>query len=361
VVKSPNPSSTESELYGVSCTAANACEAVGRYQNSSGHDVTLAEKWNGTTWSVQKTPNPVGATSGNLDAVFCTAADACEAVGSSNSANDLFVGVTLAEVWNGTKWSIQTTPKPSTGTSSLNSLSCTAANACEAVGDYYRSQWFTLAEVWNGTKWSIQKTPKFAQVTGNTPLELSGVSCTAANACEAVGWYLKNLDYVPVAEKWNGTTWTVQTTPKPTGTTSSPLYGVSCTAANACEAVGQRVDGTNPNGVTLAEVWDRTKWSIQTAPRPARTGQSSLDAVSCTTAHACEAVGSDDYPDVVSTLAEVWNGIAWSVQTTPNPGPAESFLYGVSCTAANACEAVGYYPNSSGTLVTLVEAETPVG
>jgi hypothetical protein len=83
--------------------------------------------------------------------------------------------------------------------------------------------------------------------------------------------------------------------------------------------------------------------------------------VSCTTAHACEAVGSDDYPDVVSTLAEVWNGIAWSVQTTPNPGPAESFLYGVSCTAANACEAVGYYPNSSGTLVTLVEAETPVG
>jgi hypothetical protein len=29
VVKSPNPSSTESELYGVSCTAANACEAVG--------------------------------------------------------------------------------------------------------------------------------------------------------------------------------------------------------------------------------------------------------------------------------------------------------------------------------------------
>jgi hypothetical protein len=49
------------------------------------------------------------------------------------------------------------------------------------------------------------------------------------------------------------------------------------------------------------------------------------------------------------------------VVKSPNPSSTESELYGVSCTAANACEAVGYYPNSSGTLVTLVEAETPVG
>ncbi len=355
VVKSPDPSgATESILYGVSCTSARACEAVGYYMNSSDDTFTLAERWNGTTWSVQATPNPTGATSSSLDAVFCTAADACEAVGSSNSADDSFVDTTLAEVWNGATWSIQPTAEPSNGTSVLNSLSCTAAKACEAVGDYYNARWFTLAERWNGTSWSIQKTPEFANVTGNNFIELSGVSCTAAKACEAVGYYLKSLHYATVAEVWNGATWTVQTTPKPAGTTSIKLLGVSCSAAKACEADGQRIDGSNPDGVALAEVWNGAKWSVQAIRKPTLTSQSSLDAVSCRPADACEAVGSDDRPDPLSNLAEVRHGTTWSVQTTPNPGATES-LYGVSCTAANACEAVGYYVNRSGIPVTLVE------
>lgn len=42
----PNPSgATGSSLSGVSCTAATACTAVGDYGNSSGNDVTLAERY----------------------------------------------------------------------------------------------------------------------------------------------------------------------------------------------------------------------------------------------------------------------------------------------------------------------------
>jgi hypothetical protein len=51
----------ESRLLGVSCTSSTACIAVGYYKNSSEVVVPLAERWNGTEWKVQSTPNPAGA------------------------------------------------------------------------------------------------------------------------------------------------------------------------------------------------------------------------------------------------------------------------------------------------------------
>jgi hypothetical protein len=50
----------------VSCPSSTACEAVGSYDNSSGNLVTLAESWNGTDWTVQSTPDPTGATDNSL-------------------------------------------------------------------------------------------------------------------------------------------------------------------------------------------------------------------------------------------------------------------------------------------------------
>ncbi|MEA2314573.1 MAG: hypothetical protein QOI03_1265, partial [Solirubrobacteraceae bacterium] len=47
-----------SVLSGVSCTTASACTAVGYYVNSAGTRLTLAERWNGTSWATQTTPNP---------------------------------------------------------------------------------------------------------------------------------------------------------------------------------------------------------------------------------------------------------------------------------------------------------------
>ena len=58
----PNPSgATFSYLNGVSCTAATACIAVGYSRNSTGTDLALAERWNGSSWRIQPTPNPAGA------------------------------------------------------------------------------------------------------------------------------------------------------------------------------------------------------------------------------------------------------------------------------------------------------------
>jgi hypothetical protein len=83
---------------------------------------------------------------------------------------------TLAERWNGHKWSIQTTPNPSR-VSPLYGVFCTSANACIAVGGPQ-----ALAERWNGQVWSLQSLPQLGKYAA-----LGGVSCPAKSRCTAVG------------------------------------------------------------------------------------------------------------------------------------------------------------------------------
>jgi hypothetical protein len=74
------------------------------------------------------------------------------------------------------------------------------------------------------------------------------------SACKAVGFSIHGLGPLPLTETWNGTTWTIHQAPLPTGTRHGQLSGVSCTSATACTAVGQRKAGTTTG--TLAWVWN---------------------------------------------------------------------------------------------------------
>jgi hypothetical protein len=382
---------------------------VGNYFNSSGTELTLAERLSGTTWSVQSTPNPSGATLSALSGVSCTSGTACTGVGNYyNSAGNQ---LTLAERWNGTTWSIQTTPNPSgTTLTALSGVSCASGTACTAVGSYFNGAGtqLSLAEVWNGTAWSIQSTPNVSGATVTAPLgvscvaatggcfaagfstntggtrtplalgyfgaygwlivsapgpsgaaasSLSSVACPSSTACTGVGSSLNNTGaQVPVAEGWNGTSWSTQATPLPSGAKAGSLSGVSCTSPSACEAVGSYANSSGAT-VTLAESWNGTAWTIQASPNPNGATASSLSGVSCTSASACSAVGNTVINGTRVTLAEAWNGTSWAVQPTRNPTGQYSALVSVSCVASTGgCLAVGYYGNSAGTRVTLAEA-----
>ena len=66
------------------------------------------------------------------------------------SADSSGVQDTLAEAWDGTSWSVQTTPGPSGGQlPTLSGVACTTANGCTAVGDYatISGVFLTLVEV----------------------------------------------------------------------------------------------------------------------------------------------------------------------------------------------------------------------
>ena len=121
----------------MSCSAANACTAVGDY-GASGRVLTLAERWNGTSWAVQTTPDRIAAPDSYLSSISCTSATSCTATGSATQKSGTVKLSTLAEHWNGTSWHLAAPGAPFGAThSDLTGVSCQSASACMGVGWYY--------------------------------------------------------------------------------------------------------------------------------------------------------------------------------------------------------------------------------
>jgi hypothetical protein len=334
----PNPpGGTKVQLAAVSCASSTTCMAVGSYTNSANVSVTLAESWDGTSWTIRSTPNPTGGTGTELSGVSCTSSTACTAVGSFTDSTGKTS--TLAERWNGTQWAIQTSPNPSgAAQAELNAVSCASSTACIAVGTGSSG---SLAEHWDGVHWTIQ--PSHGD-------SLNGVSCTSATACTAVGVNANNT----LAERWNGTTWAIQSTP--TVDSYNVVSAVSCASATRCTAVGDYLyPGPRLHPYphfSFAQAWDGSAWTDESMQHP--TGDDVPQGVSCTSAAACAAVGfSADYYYANSALAQHWDGSAWTTQNTPSANGA--VLSGVSCTSETACTAVGSYIDGGGQQATLAE------
>src|SRR4029077_12910122 len=191
---SPNTSTTDDDvLTGVTCTSASDCWAVGYYDYYNNGTVakTLIEQWNGTSWSIVTSPNTSATDSDFLTGgVTCTSASDCWAVGYYEYYNNgSTVAKTLIEQWNGISWSIVTSPNknPQIGQNILDGVTCASASDCWAVGYYANGGSVTLVEQWNGTAWSIVASPNVAG--GGTQNVLNGVTCASASDCWAVGFY----------------------------------------------------------------------------------------------------------------------------------------------------------------------------
>jgi len=93
---------------------------------------------------------------------------------------------TLAERWNGASWTIQPTPNRAAG-AELRGVSCPSASTCTAVGQYFLANGATwmLIEAWNGARWVLKPTPALNAYDSG----LARVSCTTPRACTAVGYY----------------------------------------------------------------------------------------------------------------------------------------------------------------------------
>lgn len=282
-------------------------------------------RWNGTSWAIQQATE----TAEQLSAVSCTSATACTAVGTLTSPR-LEGQVTVAERWNGASWAVQPTPGNPTAAvdNFLTGVSCSSATACTAVGgidDLEPSNpgpW-SLTEVWNGRQWAIEPAvipPNFTSAT------LTAVSCPSARACVAVGSYSRGSTTRLLAEGWNGTRWTIE--PGSFLLTAATGYpaSVSCPSARACTVVTS----------SAALRWNGRRWARQHLPSPVQT---QLTGVSCASARSCMAVGNH----AGRAFAERWNGRRWAIKRVPHSG----FLLGVSCTSARRCTAVGSYNNQA--------------
>lgn len=330
-------------LNGVSC-AGQECVAVGAYYSGTAGERTLVERWTGSAWQVE--PSPDGPRYSSLQAVSCPAGQGCVAVGSPvlsqaggtwrvTMPSSLLTAVSCATAtacmavglnagyafWDGTAWQagalvtpVPAAPPPHRGEqTTIAGVSCVSASWCLAVGDYsygagasqdtgsYRDR--ILAEAWNGTRWRLLPTTDVGPVDA-----LSAVWCTAPGDCVAVGASARQY---PLAEHWNGTSWQVQSMPVPGRIGYTQLTSVWCAGSGGCVAAGSY------QGTPLAEVLDGGGWRLEWLPAPPGENNSAqLNDVSCTSPDDCVAVGASG--DGLS-YAERYNGTRWIMSSTQNP------------------------------------------
>jgi len=342
-----------SELYGVACPGGSNCKAVG-FSIFSGVVSTLVETWNGTKWSVQSSPNPHGAAGANLNAITCVSATDCTAVGTASFETAYY---TLVERWDGTAWKIQQSPNPAGWFGSgFTGVTCTSSKTCVAVGissSEDRSKAATLVERWNGSKWSIQTSPnqQGADISSLYGVSCPGTTCQAVGYSEVIGASTRTL-----AMSWNGSKWKIVKSANP-GNGRASLTSLSCAADSLCTAAGS-FHNTSGHDATLVETWNGSRWSVQKTPNPNGAVNTYLQTVACASLSDCTAVGWwYGQSGVDQTLAERWNGTKWSIESSDNPpNSTDSALEAVAYRGAKSRTAVGYWvENGSTPIDTLAE------
>jgi hypothetical protein len=342
----PEPVATfNGTLLGSGCASATDCYAVGWGSTTGSLLSTLIEHWDGSAWAPVPSPDPTGAGDSfpQLNAVTCVSSTDCTTVGTdftfSNTSN------TVVEQWDGTTWSVVTSPDVAgANNNTLTGISCLSASFCMAVGSAVTTSpdVETLVEQWNGSSWTIDSSP---DVSGALQTLLTSVSCLSTSNCTAVGYSLSSSSTVPVVETWNGTAWALGSPATPEGSADNELSGVSCPATNDCVAVGRTYATNSSPAAALAEQWDGASWTVDTTPNPTDVLGDFLSSVSCPTSSTCEAAGEAylDNSGDSETLVEQLAGGTWSLSSSPDaPGVTTSFLASVACGAGSAsCVAVG--------------------
>jgi hypothetical protein len=322
---------------------------VGTSQTNGTDFRTLAEHWDGTTWSVVATPN--GGILDRLNAVVQLAPDDAWAVGVDyNTTAQAYQ--TLVEHWDGSAWTIVPSPNGGTRYDALQAIVALGPADVWAVGVTQTSgpviRNLTLTQHWNGTAWSIVPSPNRPQ---ETDAWLLGVAAISANDVWATGF-----DHTgALAEHWDGTSWSIVATPNPSGSFGE-LAAVAAVGTSDVWAVGNsRISGQQSR--TLTEHWDGASWTI--VPSPSNGSLNNfLAGVTALSSGDVWAVGTFvkqliPQGSANRTLTERWNGQRWTIVSSPNPG-SEVVLLGSASAGPSEVLAVGGSTGQTGSQRTLV-------
>ena len=288
-------------------------------------------------WSIQPTPNASEAYGSLFTGIGCepSSTNMCMAVGGSFPERLAEINKPLAARWNGSSWTLTSPEVPGGATASrLSDVACPSTNSCTAVGKYSTaSGTFGLIELWNGASWAVQPS---ANPSGATNTALQGTSCASTSACVAVGSAVIGGVTTAIIERWNGSLWSLDTVPAPSGAKMSEFRSVDCVSASSCMAVGQYQNSEGWKR-SLSAIWNGGSWELKSMPEPAGVSNSGLNDLDCSGAMVCTAGGGYYVPtsSVQRTLIERWTGTGWTLQESPNPpGSETSVLNGVACTSS---------------------------
>lgn len=307
IVTSPNPSSGNNYLFGVSLADASNVWAVGAYQD--GLYRTLVVKWNGSSWSQETSPHPY-ATDHELRGVHARTSSDVWAVGNTTTS---FVRPLIYHR-DASSWSSVSVPWTAGHSMYLRGVSAISSTLALAVGF---DGFSPLIYKWNGTSWAQDTT------VPNITAQLRAVSALSSTDAWAVGSTGAGNTGNTVILRWNGTSWSQVTSPSP-GTVNNGLSGVKVVSSNLAYAVGYQDSGSGAR--TLALKWNGTSWSTDTSANPHTTDY--LEAVDVGGTQSWAVGESRTSP--FRTLTERRTTSGWTAVTSPNNNNNNHFLHGVA-------------------------------
>lgn len=175
------------------------------------------------SWQIVSSTSP-GTNYNELTSVAASSPTDVWAVGYYSNNLSEYPNSSVIEHFNGKAWSIF--PSPVVGTSSsLSGVTAVSSSNAWAVGGY-----------WNGTSWSIIPSPNIGR-GGNS---LDTVSVLSADNIWAAGVYVKipTAAYQTETQHWNGTSWSVVTSPNVPGAHLNELEGLTAINAQDVWTVG---------------------------------------------------------------------------------------------------------------------------
>ena len=258
---------------------------------------------------------------------------------------------------------------------------CASAGNCAAAGQYKDTTGSTQALVATqsaGGAWQASDLtlPANANTTaGHQSAILNSVVCTSAGNCVAVGNYIDtgSRRQAMVATQSAGGAWQVSelTLPANANTTagvqSAFLRSVACPSAGNCAAAGLYRDTTGSDQAMVATQSAGGAWQASELTLPANANTTAghqdaeLNSVACASAGNCAAAGfyADTTGSQRALVAAQSAGGGWQASELTLPGNAITVgnqvdLNSVVCPSAGYCTVAGYYRDTTGSLQALV-------
>jgi len=343
------------QLAGVSVVSPCDAWAVGTQQVGAATFQTLAEHWNGLTWTPAKSSNPGGSSNTSLfSAVAVKSPTDGWAVGDYHNGT---TGQTLIERLTGGAWKPVPSPDPGGPIlyNALGAVTIISAKNAWAVGDYFPTPTTFRALIvhWNGAKWSVVSSPNPSL---NKSL-LLGVTATSAKDVWAVGFFNSHNVQQTLIEHWNGTTWKRVPSPDPGGpANSASLMSVAASSPSNAWAVGWFDSHGTQKALILH--WNGIAWKRFTSPsvdRPSvNGGVNTLSGVTILSAKDAWAVGTYSTLSTAQvTMAAHWNGKTWTLEASPNLGSFTNAFTAVAASSPADIWAVGDYQSGTGLVRTM--------
>ncbi len=251
---SPNTVNGYNHLNGISCVSSADCWAVGSAGGPASQ--TLVEHYAGSGWTIFSSPDTNSGQLNILNGVACDSSGGCWAAGYYDNASGN--EQTLMERYTTSGWALVGSPTADSSNDVLRSVACASPTNCWAVGSEQpagsaASQ--TLILHYDGTGWVVSSSPR----PGPAPNLLYGVTCASSTECWAVGSHATGYSIEQTLIEHNtGNGWAIISSPNTSISDRDLLFGISCADVADCAAAG-----TFYNGVTWRTLIE-SRWSTTT-------------------------------------------------------------------------------------------------